>query len=137
MTTVGVVNNQSARTTNKYEHLVRNYGDHSNRSRGVRRLATSDQGAAVITIVANSPVDPRWNASWARVIQKVYAVDPHECTHCGATLRVVSLINFEAADPLGENAQGPERGLCILAVQRVPRGGCPVGPCGSTFVKVL
>lgn len=30
---------------------------------------------------------------WARPIQKVYEVDPLECTHCGATLRIIALID--------------------------------------------
>jgi hypothetical protein len=77
----------------KYGHLVRYYGDYSNRSRGVRRLATEDQGPAVITIVDDSPVDRRRKASWARLIQKVYEVNPLECTHCGATMRIVALID--------------------------------------------
>ena len=47
----------------KYEHLVRYYGYYSNRSRG------------------------------ARLIQKVYEVDPLECPDCGATLRIIALID--------------------------------------------
>ena len=35
----------------------------------------------------------RRKASWARLIQKVYEVDPLECTHCGATMRIVALID--------------------------------------------
>ncbi len=48
---------------NKYEHLVRYYGYYSNRSRG------------------------------ARLIQKVYEVDRLECPDCGATLRIITLID--------------------------------------------
>jgi len=50
----------------KYEHLVRYYGDYSNRSRGVRGLATEDHDPAVITIVDDSPVDRRHKASWGK-----------------------------------------------------------------------
>ena len=49
----------------QYEHLVRYYGYYSNRSRGVRRLATADHDPAVITIVDDSPVDRRRKASLA------------------------------------------------------------------------
>jgi len=77
----------------KYEHLIRYYADYSNRSRGARSLATEDQNPAVITIVDDSSFDRRRKASWARMIQKVYEVDPLECTHCGATIRNVARID--------------------------------------------
>ena len=47
----------------QYEHLVRYYGYYSNRSRG------------------------------ARLIQKVYEVDRVKCPECGATLRIITLID--------------------------------------------
>ena len=34
---------------------------------------------------------------WARLIHKVYAVNPLECPRCGATLRVIAVINDVAA----------------------------------------
>ena len=39
------------------------------------------------------PDDRRRKASGARLIQKVYEVDPLECTHCGATMRIIALID--------------------------------------------
>ena len=72
------------------QHAIRGY--YSNRSRGARRLAEDDDPSA-ITIIDDSPVDARRKASWARLIQKVYAVDPLECSHCGATLRSIALID--------------------------------------------
>ena len=32
-------------------------------------------------------------ANWARLIQKVYEVDPLECAHCGARIRIIALID--------------------------------------------
>ena len=64
---------------------VTTYGDYSNRSRGLRRLATEDQDPAVITVV-----DTRRKANWARLIRKVYEVDPLKCTRCGATMRIIA-----------------------------------------------
>jgi hypothetical protein len=82
----------------KYEHLVRYYGYYSNRSRGARRLAERRDGPDVITIVDDSPVDTRRKASWVRLIQKVYAVDPLECAHCGDIMRIIALIDESRPD---------------------------------------
>ncbi len=38
-------------------------------------------------------VASRRKANWARLIQKVYEVDPLECPNCGATMRIMALID--------------------------------------------
>ena len=38
------------------------------------------------------PANAQRKASWARLIQKIYEVDPLKCTHCGATMRIIALI---------------------------------------------
>ena len=47
-------------------------------------------------IVNEAPVDPKFSrtarAAWARLIQKVYEVDPMLCPHCGAEMRLMALI---------------------------------------------
>jgi len=36
----------------------------------------------------------RWcKANWARLIQKIYEVDPLECPNCGAAMRIIALID--------------------------------------------
>ena len=77
------------------EHLVRYYGWYSNRSRGVRKqLAKKSANPEVI--VNEAPVDPAFSraarAAWARLIQKVYEIDPLLCPHCGAEMRLMALI---------------------------------------------
>ena len=37
-------------------------------------------------------MDVRRKANWARLMQKVYEVDPLKCLNCGATLRIIALI---------------------------------------------
>lgn len=44
-------------------------------------------------VIDDTPVDTRRKANWARLIQKVYEVDPLECTRCCATLRIIALID--------------------------------------------
>lgn len=34
--------------------------------------------------------------NWARLIQKIYEVDPLKCPRCGATMRIMSLIDNDA-----------------------------------------
>ena len=38
-------------------------------------------------------MDARRKANWVRLIQKVYEVDPLECPNCGATMRIIALID--------------------------------------------
>ncbi len=40
-----------------------------------------------------SPANTRRKASWARLIQKVYEVDPLECLNCGSNMRIIALID--------------------------------------------
>jgi hypothetical protein len=77
----------------KYEHLVRYYGHYSNRTRGARRLVESCDEVAGSIRIEEQPANTRRKASWARLIQKVYEVDPLECANCGATMRVIALID--------------------------------------------
>ncbi len=48
------------------------------------------------TSVDESPVDARRKANWARLIQQVYEIDPLECPNCGATMRIIALIDDPA-----------------------------------------
>ena len=77
----------------KYEHLVRYYGHYSNRTRGARRFVESSDEVAGSIRIEEQPANTRRKASWARLIQKVYEVDPLECANCGATMRVIALID--------------------------------------------
>ncbi len=75
----------------KYEHLVRYYGYYSNRSRGARRQAEPQSEEHAQITIDDRPPNRRCKANWARLIQKVYEVDPLECPHCGATMRIIAL----------------------------------------------
>ncbi len=56
------------------------------------------------------PANTRRKAAWARLIQKVYEVDPLECPNCGATMRIIALID----DP----------GLCgVFFIRRMSANG--------------
>ena len=59
----------------KVERMVRYYGFYSNKSRGLRKKAgTDDQVPALI----DSDISPQaFRKNWARLIQKIYHVDPY------------------------------------------------------------
>ena len=77
----------------RHEYLVRYYGDYSNRARGARRLIENGDGAAESVRVDEPPADTRRKANWARLIQKVYEVDPLECASCGSNMRIIAFID--------------------------------------------
>jgi hypothetical protein len=78
----------------KGEQLVRYYGWYSNRCRGMRKQNEKNDQTEIT--VSEASVDPDFSraakAVWARLIQKVYEVDPMSCPHCGAELRLTALI---------------------------------------------
>jgi hypothetical protein len=104
---------------NKYEQTVRYYGFYSNKSRGVRAkaLASAIEEAAVIdktiektaTIVESATIEEtakiiapislsrkRFKKNWARLIQKIYNVDPLKCPKCGGKMRIIAFIEEDA-----------------------------------------
>jgi uncharacterized protein (UPF0212 family) len=84
-----------AHIPDKYEHLVRYYGWYSNRARGVRNSDISSETASTLHI-DETPVDRKSKANWARLIQKVYEVDPLECPQCNHTMRIIAVIDEDA-----------------------------------------
>jgi len=79
-----------------HEKTVLYYGWYSNRTRGKRkRRPIAGAGApAPPPPVERAPEEPPSAASrrWARLIQKVYEVDPLVCPDCGGAMKVVSFI---------------------------------------------
>ncbi len=75
------------------EHMVRFYGRYSSRTRGAEheRPDTDEPEAEVST-----PARQAAKAAWAKLIRKVYEVDPLECPKCGAQMRVIALIEDPA-----------------------------------------
>jgi hypothetical protein len=58
----------------RYEHTVRYYGYFSNKSRGMRKKANTDD--TIQTIMPNELSSSEARQNWARLIQKIYKVDP-------------------------------------------------------------
>jgi hypothetical protein len=77
----------------KGEQMVRYYGYYSNVSRGRRKKARTDDQIPYILEPELSPKDFRKN--WARLIQKIYEVDPLTCPKCQGSMRVIAFIENE------------------------------------------
>src|SRR5450759_978978 len=80
----------------RYEHLVRYVGWYSNRARGEERAKkVFTQAGAALPVAGAEPASEfaaRAKATWARLIRKVYEVDPLECAKCKGPMRVIALI---------------------------------------------
>ncbi len=69
--------------------MVRYYGFYSNVSRGLRQKENED---ALIPCVLEPDENAKPNRNWARLIQKIYEVDPLTCPHCKGLMPIISII---------------------------------------------
>ena len=74
----------------RYEQTVRYYGWYSNKSRGMRKKADLDD--TIPAVIPNEMSSKEFRQSWARLIQKVYEVDPLICPKCQGPMRIISFI---------------------------------------------
>jgi hypothetical protein len=114
----------------RFEHLVRYVGWYSTRCRGTRARAPAP-APAVQAPEDGQVVAARARSAWARLIYKVYEVDPLECPKCKGPMRVIALIDDPAVirqilEHLGRWAPRQQ--------QRAPprRGAGDAGPKQST-----
>jgi ribosomal protein S27E len=89
----------------KGEHLVRYYGWYSHRQRGIRkRTRQVGQVESDKLTIDRSALDTQTSATggalsaWARLIKRVYEVDPLECPCCGGQMKIVSFIEHCQGD---------------------------------------
>ena len=76
------------------QQQVRYWGWYSNAARGKRRKVSCGPRAAQ-DAAGSSALDRafrRRRLSWARLIKKVYEVDPLLCPYCGAEMRIVAFV---------------------------------------------
>jgi hypothetical protein len=76
---------------NKGEQMVRYYGYYSNASRGKRKKADVDD--KIPCILEPELTDKTFRKNWARLIQKIYEVDPLTCPECQGQMRVIAFIH--------------------------------------------
>jgi hypothetical protein len=102
------------------QHRTLFYGAYANRVRGVSGERS----------VAAEPAPPRrrCSPSWARMIAKVYQVDPLLCTRCGKRMGIVGFVTDSVAigrilDHLGLSTPQAERPPPIREIARVAEHG--------------
>lgn len=77
----------------RHEHRVRYYGRYSSRARGSEHECPEADEPDAET---HSHARQAAKAAWAKLIRKVYEVDPLLCPKCGAQMRVIALIEDPA-----------------------------------------
>ena len=78
---------------NKGEQMVRYYGFYSNVSRGKRKK--NEQDELIPSILEPDGSSREYKRNWARLIQKIYEVDPLTCPKCSGKMKVISVIEDE------------------------------------------
>jgi len=85
---------------NRGEQMVRYYGYYSNVSRGKRKIQGKDDAIPSILMHVEDPdlgendSSKEYRKNWARLIQKIYEVDPLTC-QCSGEMKVISVIEDE------------------------------------------
>jgi len=74
----------------KNEQMVRYYSYYSNKSRGMRKQA--DKEDDVPALIDSDLSAKEFRRNWARLIQKVYEINPLICPKCQGDMRVISVI---------------------------------------------
>jgi len=78
---------------NKGEQMVRYYGFYSNVARGKRKKNAHDE--LIPSILEPDGSSKEYRKNWARLIQKIYEVDPLTCPKCHGRMRIISFIEDE------------------------------------------
>jgi len=73
--------------------MVRYYGYYSNVSRGKRKKR--DQDGLIPNILEPNESPEQYRKNWARLIQKIYEVDPLKCPKCSGKMKIISVIEDE------------------------------------------
>ena len=76
--------------SNKGEQMVRYYSFYSNVARGKRKKSESDE--LISSILESEESSNEYKRNWARLIQKIYEVDPLTCPKCSGKMKVISVI---------------------------------------------
>ena len=78
---------------NKGEQMVHYYGYYSNVSRGKRKK--QDQDEWIPCILEPDKDSKEYRKNWARLIQKIYEIDPLTCPKCKGQMRIISFTEDE------------------------------------------
>ena len=74
----------------RYEQMVRYYGHYSNKSRGMRKKSETDD--EIPTVMPGEMSSEQFRSNWARLIKKIYEIDPLLCPKCQGNMKIISFI---------------------------------------------
>jgi len=77
-----------------FEQTTRYFGLYSARTRGVREKSEPEPVTLGVMLPEDEPRRP--SSSWARLIKKVYEVDPLLCPRCGEQMKIIAFIQQES-----------------------------------------
>jgi len=75
---------------NKGEQMVRYYGFYNNVAWGKRKKRDSDE--LIPSILEPEESYNEYKRNWARLIRKIYEIDPLTCPKCSGKMKVISVI---------------------------------------------
>ena len=70
--------------------MVRYYGFYSNKSHGLQKKRGTDDD--VPTLIESEASSKEFRKNWARLIQKIYNVDPLLCSKCSGPMRIIAFV---------------------------------------------
>ncbi len=73
-------------------HLIRYYGLYSSRTRGKMKKKADKATPEIREVHEEEHSSKESRKAWARLIQKVYEVDPLICPECESKMRIVAII---------------------------------------------
>jgi len=130
---VGFLHQLCLHIPDSWESLVRYLGFYASAARGKRRkdgaveplgLDMPDDGGPPVFL--EDPSGPRRSRSWARMIRRVYGVDPLLCPRCQGQMRIIAFI----LDP--DEIAHILRHLRLLGRWAGAEGGAPAGPARAS-----
>ena len=81
----------------KGEQLLRYYGWYSNKSRGLRKKDKRQPSPIPPVEEVLTPYQKQCNSAWARLIRKIYEVEPLLCPRCKHPMRIIAFIENDPA----------------------------------------
>lgn len=77
-----------------YESLTYYYGVYSSSHRGKQRRENKEDQETELVLIENgkASADCKSNSSWARLIRRIFEVDPLRCKDCGAEMRLIAFV---------------------------------------------
>jgi hypothetical protein len=105
------------------QHRTILYGQYANRVRGARQ-----RDEAEMQETSAEPPRRRCTPTWARLIAKVYQVDPLLCTRCGQKMQMIAFLTDELSirrilDHLGLSTPAQDKPPPVREILRVAEQG--------------